>query len=34
MISNIWNKSNSNKNSLIGDILDKYMINDIMDDNT
>ena len=34
MISNIWNNSNSNKNSLIRDILNKSMINDIMDDNS
>ena len=33
MISNIWNNSSGNKNSLIRDILNKSMINDIMDDN-
>ena len=34
MISNIWNNSNSNKNLLIRDILDKSISTDIMDDNS
>ena len=34
MISNIWNNSNSNKNPLIRDILNKSIINDTINDNS
>ena len=34
MISNIWNSSNSNKNPLIRDMLNKSIINDTINDNS